>query len=193
MINVTTLALMAHAGVPPSEDTDTSGRSRARQLLGLPVLHMVSIFALIYVGIEVTLGGVFILSSCLVQASALILVLLIYLHRAQCLHLHGHRLDCYLHYPGEGRRSISWLHLLWLLWRPRSWTYFAHWPQPPRRRASCHVHIRARSYWVHPLHFQFDTPFSGSSQTPVPDLNLPSGWCPRSSATRSPFRLSDYC
>ncbi|KAH9947553.1 major facilitator superfamily domain-containing protein [Amylocystis lapponica] len=48
--------VLAEAGVAPG-DVDTAGRSKYRQILGMREVHYLSIWCLIYVGVEVALGG----------------------------------------------------------------------------------------------------------------------------------------
>lgn len=38
-------------------EVDAAGRSKYGQILGIKTVHFLAIFALIYVGVEVTLGG----------------------------------------------------------------------------------------------------------------------------------------
>ena len=47
---------MAEAGQAPAE-TDSAGGSKYRQIMGLSAIHFLACWALIYVGVEVTLGG----------------------------------------------------------------------------------------------------------------------------------------
>ena len=48
--------LMAEAGHAAGE-VDTTGGNKYKQIFGLRTVHLLSIWALIYVGVEVTLGG----------------------------------------------------------------------------------------------------------------------------------------
>lgn len=48
--------VMADAGIEPG-DQDTAGSNKYRQLMGMRAVHLIAIWALLYVGIEVTLGG----------------------------------------------------------------------------------------------------------------------------------------
>ena len=47
---------MAATGEEPAE-VDTSGDSKYKQILGIRAVHFLACWALIYVGVEVTLGG----------------------------------------------------------------------------------------------------------------------------------------
>ena len=47
---------MVEAGQATGE-VDTAGGSKYKQILGLKAVHFLAIWALIYVGVEVTLGG----------------------------------------------------------------------------------------------------------------------------------------
>jgi fucose permease len=47
---------MAEAGEAPAEP-DTTGSSKLKQIMGMATVHFLAIWALIYVGVEVTLGG----------------------------------------------------------------------------------------------------------------------------------------
>lgn len=49
---------MADAGIAPGE-TDSAGSNKYRQLMGIRAVHLIAIWALLYVGIEVTLGGMY--------------------------------------------------------------------------------------------------------------------------------------
>lgn len=49
--------LLAEAGQGPDE-ASTSADSKFRQILGLRAVHIMAVFSLIYIGIEVTLGGI---------------------------------------------------------------------------------------------------------------------------------------
>ena len=46
---------MAEVGEAP--EAETSGGSKYRQILGISAVHYLACWALIYVGVEVTLGG----------------------------------------------------------------------------------------------------------------------------------------
>lgn len=48
--------LMAEAGEAPSE-VDLNGGSKYKQIFGITALHYLTLWAVIYVGVEVTLGG----------------------------------------------------------------------------------------------------------------------------------------
>lgn len=51
---------MAEAGDAPAESVGegaAAARNKYRQILGIGAVHWLSLFALIYVGVEVTLGG----------------------------------------------------------------------------------------------------------------------------------------
>ncbi|PIL23359.1 MFS general substrate transporter [Ganoderma sinense ZZ0214-1] len=50
-------ALLEIGQNPPPEDTQENGESKYRQMFTLRSLHLMAIFILIYVGVEVTLGG----------------------------------------------------------------------------------------------------------------------------------------
>lgn len=49
---------MAEAGHAPGE-VDNTRENKYRQIFGTKMVHLLSIWALIYVGVEVTLGGGF--------------------------------------------------------------------------------------------------------------------------------------
>jgi hypothetical protein len=51
--------LLAEAGQSPDE-ANTSVDSKFRQILGLRAVHILAVFSLIYIGVEVTLGGTYI-------------------------------------------------------------------------------------------------------------------------------------
>ena len=53
---LTLVDLMAECGEAPSA-ADLNGGSKYRQILGIPALHFLAFWAVIYVGVEVTLGG----------------------------------------------------------------------------------------------------------------------------------------
>jgi fucose permease len=92
------VVILADAGIAPAQETDASGSNRFRQMAGTRVLHFIAVFALIYVGIEVTLGGTFLVSSpgTLLKSS---------------------RLDCDVYYRGAKWWPVSRICLLWFLWR----------------------------------------------------------------------------
>ncbi|KIP04727.1 hypothetical protein PHLGIDRAFT_129318 [Phlebiopsis gigantea 11061_1 CR5-6] len=48
--------LRAETGEEPVEE-DTTGGSKYKQMMGLPALHLLTVWTVIYVGVEVTLGG----------------------------------------------------------------------------------------------------------------------------------------
>ena len=48
--------VMAETGEAPAEP-DTTGSSKLRQILTMGTVHFLAVWALIYVGVEVTLGG----------------------------------------------------------------------------------------------------------------------------------------
>jgi fucose permease len=53
-------ALLADAGQPPNESTDTNtvvNKNKFRQLFKLKAVHLLAAFAVVYIGIEVTIGG----------------------------------------------------------------------------------------------------------------------------------------
>lgn len=54
---------LAEIGEPLPERTETeggkAGQSSFRQIMGMKVIHLMSVFILVYVGVEVTFGGVF--------------------------------------------------------------------------------------------------------------------------------------
>lgn len=61
MIGAST-AIMAEEGNTPAEPVGGAAgnvRNKYRQILGLGAVHWLSLFALIYVGVEVTLGGMY--------------------------------------------------------------------------------------------------------------------------------------
>ena len=47
---------MAEAGETPAEP-DTTGGSKIKQIMSLSAVHFLAVWAVIYVGVEVTLGG----------------------------------------------------------------------------------------------------------------------------------------
>jgi hypothetical protein len=47
---------MAEMGEEPAEP-NTNGGSKYKQIMGISAVHFLAIWALIYVGVEVTLGG----------------------------------------------------------------------------------------------------------------------------------------
>lgn len=49
--------LRAETGEEPGEQEDTSSGSKYKQMMGLPAVHLLTIWTVIYVGVEVTLGG----------------------------------------------------------------------------------------------------------------------------------------
>lgn len=50
------LDIVAEAG-RAAREVDNTGQNKYKQILGIRTVHMLSIFALIYVGVEVSLGG----------------------------------------------------------------------------------------------------------------------------------------
>lgn len=48
--------VMAEAGHAPAETSDAAG-SKYKQIMGIRAVHFLACWALIYVGVEVTLGG----------------------------------------------------------------------------------------------------------------------------------------
>jgi fucose permease len=48
--------LMADAGFE-SDEADAAGSNKYKQLMGMKAVHLMAVWALIYVGVEVTLGG----------------------------------------------------------------------------------------------------------------------------------------
>lgn len=59
MLNVTRSAIKAEAGEPAGEENASASAtgSQLKQMMGIPAVHFLSCWALIYVGVEVTLGG----------------------------------------------------------------------------------------------------------------------------------------
>jgi hypothetical protein len=72
----------------------TSSDSTFRQILSHKTVHLLAFFIFVYVGVEVTLGGL----QCLGLDTNLTLNI-------------DYRLDCNLHCQRTKRRSIIWLHL----------------------------------------------------------------------------------
>lgn len=49
--------LLANAGQAPEEQVTSNDSSKFRQIIRLRTLHILAVWALIYIGIEVTMGG----------------------------------------------------------------------------------------------------------------------------------------
>lgn len=47
---------MVDVGLPPAEK-DATGKDKYKQILGISAVHYLGAFSLIYIGVEVTLGG----------------------------------------------------------------------------------------------------------------------------------------
>ena len=56
---------MADMGEEPAEDNTASGSNKYHQIMRMSAVHFLAVWALIYVGVEVTLGGVSLFSACL--------------------------------------------------------------------------------------------------------------------------------
>ena len=78
---------MAEAGHAAAE-VDNTRENKYKQIMGIRTVHLLSFFALIYVGVEVTLGG----KAVMVVFKLIILILNL-----------AYRLDCHLH-RAEARR-----------------------------------------------------------------------------------------
>ena len=78
---------MAEAGHAAAE-VDNTRENKYKQIMGIRIVHLLSFFALIYVGVEVTLGGKAVIA--LFKLTILIVDL-------------DYRLDCHLH-RAEARR-----------------------------------------------------------------------------------------
>ena len=62
---INALDLLAEGGQEPleGEDSVSAGRNMYRAILGIRSVHYMAIFALIYIGTEVTLGGMVVTSN----------------------------------------------------------------------------------------------------------------------------------
>ena len=57
IVNVTPSAIKAQEGLPPAEDHSDRMENRYKQILTIPSVHFMAFWTLVYVGVEVTLGG----------------------------------------------------------------------------------------------------------------------------------------
>lgn len=60
--------LLADAGQAPAEATTVSG-SKYKQILGIKAVHFMAIFAIVYIGVEVTVGGTYSSGTLVMQSS----------------------------------------------------------------------------------------------------------------------------
>ena len=54
---ILSVELLEKNGQPPAQEANTSQHSMMRQILGTSSVHLLAFFILVYVGIEVTIGG----------------------------------------------------------------------------------------------------------------------------------------
>ncbi len=97
-----TAALAEIGETPPPEETQEIQENKYRQMFKLKSLHLMAVFVLIYVGVEVTLGG----------QSAENLAF-----RSCDSPFDLRRLDCYIRYRPSWWRPVFRIHLFWFLWR----------------------------------------------------------------------------
>lgn len=80
-------------------EKDTSNENKFRQILGQKTVHLLAFFILVYVGVEVTIGGT--LSNP---------------HMTLCTSsLFHYRLDRHIHQRRARRRPGIWIRVRWLL------------------------------------------------------------------------------
>jgi hypothetical protein len=84
-----------------AEEKEMVGESKYKEMFRLKALHLLAFFILVYVGVEVTIGG---RSLHTVALSAVVT-------------RPAHRLDCDLRDPGSPWRPIIWVYICWILWR----------------------------------------------------------------------------
>jgi MFS family permease len=82
-------------------EKETVGGSKYREMFKLKALHLLAFFILVYVGVEVTIGGK--------PQTTFALVLQ---QLDPCC-----RVDCDLRHPSSPRRAIVWLHIIWIFRR----------------------------------------------------------------------------
>lgn len=56
-------ACLTEIGQTPSHEEQSTTNSKYSQIFGLRALHLLAFFILIYVGVEVTLGGAYVIAS----------------------------------------------------------------------------------------------------------------------------------
>jgi hypothetical protein len=86
-----------------TEEKETVGGSKYKEMFKLKALHALAFFILVYVGVEVTIGGELISLSCSV--------------RFDDTTRSDHRLDRDLHDSSSPWRAIIWVYNNWILWR----------------------------------------------------------------------------
>jgi len=88
-----------------AEEKELVGGSKYKEMFKLKALHILALFTLVYVGVEVTISGKSRFMHC----------------RAAVLSMttrSGHtRLDCDLHDSRSPRWAIIWVYSNWILWR----------------------------------------------------------------------------
>ena len=100
---------MAEAGQEPTADSNglSQGGNKYRQIFGLKAVHLLAVFAFIYVGVEVTLGGQKSIKPHFIFTR-----------------FFAFRLDRYIHHPRATWRTQYWIYFFRFLWwyvstRPR--------------------------------------------------------------------------
>ena len=86
-----------------AEAKELVGGSKYKEMFKLKALHILALFSLVYVGVEVTISG----KSRSVHCRAVLSMTTQF----------GHRLDCDLHDSCTPRWAIIWVYINWILWR----------------------------------------------------------------------------
>ena len=84
-----------------AEEKELVGGSKYKEMFRLKALHTLALFILVYVGVEVTIGGKSRPMHC----------------RAVLTTRSDHRLDCDLYDSCSPRWAIIWVYINWILWR----------------------------------------------------------------------------
>ena len=91
---------LAQIGQPAGEQSQGEN-SHFRQIFALKDVHLLAVFILVYVGVEVTLGGTFVMASYIFCAMFTMMF----------------RLDCHICHRCPWGWSIVWVYIIRIFWR----------------------------------------------------------------------------
>ena len=149
--------VMAEAGHAPGE-ADTMGESKYKQIMGIKAVHYLACWALIYVGVEVTLGGKDVSESTLRRHWHLITLCVGWIVTFIEQRRGGGASAGYISSGFFGGLMLGRVTLLWL---NRKVTEVFHnsrctLKRSADRRATCHVHICLPCHSVSSFHTVFN-------------------------------------
>ena len=87
------------------EATESTVNGKYRQVFGIKAVHLLAIFTLVYVGVEVTIGG---------EQSWFPVSFLAFRSN---WYINLGRLDCHFHCECSTRWTVLWIYFLRVLWR----------------------------------------------------------------------------